>query len=435
MKSVPRARLHAAILASCWLGATASLRAQSESTEIRVASLIRRLGSESFDERNLANEALARLGPEARRELETATRHDDPEVRLRAKDLLLRLKVADLWTAAPVRCPNGKCPASKLLAAVAEQSGNRVLMGDQYGSFHEQELSLGSARGSFWEIVDEVCRQTGNRVRPHYDTRQPGLVVVAGGPTKFPVSYCGPLRAQITGARRVFSEELDYEDLSSDLSHTFQFNLQMMWEDRFKLVAYRAQPEVVLAKTDAGNELPPTQPSGAGWNVAGAGTRQLTMSLRLHPPTTAARQLDTLRLRWGLIAVGDMAALEVSDLSSTEPHFQDDVELVVESVQTGPGARVEISLLLVRDLVVPDPQEVLFQENDVELIGHDGKPFRKQGQTNSVGEAGAKIKVTFTGETSESVPKTLRFVYPRVRAQKDVEIVFRHVPLPVGRPE
>jgi hypothetical protein len=140
-------------------------------------------------------------------------------------------------------------------------------------------------------------------------------------------------------------------------------------------------------------------------------------------------------LKWGLIAVGDIAHLDVTDLESKEPHYQDDVEVVVESVTPGQNSRYEVTLVVTRELILPEPQEVLFQENDVELFDGDGHAFRKQGQTNSLSDHGAKMKISFSGDTPQSVPKVLRLVYPRIRAQKDVEILFRNVPLPVGKPE
>jgi hypothetical protein len=415
--------------------AASSVTAQPPETEIRVARLIRQLGSDVYAERHEANDELAGFGPEIRASLEKATTDADAEVRLRAKDLLMRLKVRELWAGTPVQLPRETLPASKLLALVGEQTCNRVLVGDQYGSFHEQDVAWDKPQANFWEAIDLICRASGNRVRPHYDTRQPGLVVVAGTPTRFPLAYAGPVRAQISTARRVFTEELDYEDFDSELTHTFQLGLQAMWEEGFRLVAYRCQPEVVQALTDTGIELPASASSSGGWNVAGAGTRQLTMSLRLHPPSTNARELDTLKLKWGLLAAGDMAALDVTDLKSTEPHYQDDIELVVESVQQVPGGRWEVALMLSRDLVIPEPQEVLFQENEIELFDAQGRAFRKQGQTNSLAEGGAKIRLTFAGEASDSQPKTLKFTYPRIRSQRDLEIVFRHVPLPTGTPQ
>ena len=429
-----RRAVSAALPAVLVLVLPAAVAAQ-QPDEIRIARLIRGLGSDSYLDRDRAHDELASLGPAARRQLEQAVENPDPEVRLWAKELLKHIRVGELWLPARVHYQASQVPASEALAAIAGQTGNRVLVGDQYGAFRDQPVDLDHGDSAFWEVVDDLCRRSGNRVRPHYDTRTPGLVLVSGALGKNPVAYAGPVRAMVTHARRVFTEDLDYEQLEPERSHTFQLDLQAIWEDRFRLVAYRSQPELVEAVTAGGAALAATQPTSGSWTTAGPGTRQVALSLRLHPPATTARAIDTLKLKWGLIAVGDLATIEVADLLSTEPHFQDDVELVVEGFQPGPGARCELTLVVVRDLVVPEPQELLFQENEVELFDAQGRAFRKQGQTNNLSERGAVMKLTFTGESAESMPKLLRFNYPRIRSQKDLEIVFRNVPLPTGRPE
>ena len=43
--------------------------------------------------------------------------------------------------------------------------------------------------------------------------------------------------------------------------------------------------------------------------------------------------------------------------------------------------------------------------------------------------------MTLQAPEPESRPHKLRLVYPRLRSQRDVEIVFRHVPLPAALPE
>jgi hypothetical protein len=422
-------------LASVARSADPPAEAPAAAKAARIASLVRQLGSDSYLKRQEASRALENLGAATRGQLEQAASSDDPEVRLRAMELLKQLHTLDLWSPTIVTYQGRQQPAAEVVEALSKQSGNRLLVGDQYGSFQEGLVSLDYPDGSFWEVLDDLCRQSGNHVRSHYDTRNPGLVLVSGPPGKNPIAYAGPVRATITSARRVFIEELDYEDLDSEKTHTFQLQLQMMWEDRFRLVAYRAQPELVEAATDNHRALSTTQPASSGWNVANQGTHQLSMELRLHPPTTQARSLDVLKLKWGLIAVGDMAVLEVEDLTSTSPHRQDDLTLVVESMQESPGARYELSLLAERDLVMPDPPEILFQENDAELIDQHGRPFRLQGQTNSLTERGARVRLSFSGQSPDSKPHCLKFTYPRIRARHDLEIVFHNVPLPVGRPE
>lgn len=420
------------------LGTHAPSRAGADESvpAVRIAALIRSLGSDSFRERQRADDELMRLGNAARNQLEEALAAGDPEVRLRVESLLERLKVGQLWAASQVFYRTEEETASTILRDLGQQTGNRILVGDQYGKFHDGPVKLSYEAGPFWEVIDDLCRQSGNHVRPHYDTRQPGLVVVAGPPGEYPIAYAGPVRAQVTSARRVFIEELDYQKLGSDTTHTFQLNLQVMWEDRFQLVAYRAGPELIEAVTDTGVELSAAQSSGTGWNVASRGTRQLSMNLRLHPPPTSAASLARLRLSWGLIAVGDMAALDVEDLETANRTYrQDDLELTVQSVEARPGGRIEVSLAIMRDRVVPQPHEVLFQENDFELYDAKGRAFVKQGQSNTLSQQGANVRLTFSPPEAESAPARLRVVYPRLRSQQNLEIAFHDVPLPSRRPE
>lgn len=426
--------LHPVVSLLLLLGLSTPLAAQPPG-ELRVARLVKQLGADSFVDRSRASNELEQLGPAARSELSAAARSADAEVRLHAKDLLARLELGDLWAASQATCPTDPTPASKLLVSIGQQTGNHLLLGDQYGTFHEHELSTEPGKHAFWPLVDRVCLASGNRLRPHFDPRQPGLVAVAGEAGHWPVAYSGPLRAQLTSARRNFSEELSYETLASDAAHVFQLGLQLVWEDRFRLVAYRSQPDVVAAVLPGGTKLPLLAASPGPWNVAGPGTRQITATLRLQPPPVSAKQLDTLTLRWGLIAVADMATLEITNLASREPHDQDDLELTLESVQANGTGQYAIELRITRELTIPEPAEVLFQENEIELFDKQQRPFHNQGQTNTLAEDGAKIVVNFIGESAESVPERLVFKYPRLRSQRDVELVFRHVPLPVARPE
>ena len=404
----------------------------------RVARLIKTLGSSSYDSRQTAGEELERLGSLTRSHLEAAVTDADPEIRLRARDLLQKLKVQDLWAPSRVTHQAQGEMASEILSALADQTGNRILVGDQYGKFEDGPVALDYVDAPFWVVMDALCHRSGNHVRPHYDTRNPGLVVVAGPPGNYPVAYAGPVRAEVTSARRVFIEELDYEHLGSETTHTFQLNFRLMWEDQFRLVAYRSGLQLVEATTDNGAQLSAAQSVGSGWNLASRGTRQLSMSLRLHPPPSSASRLDALRLSWSLIAVGDMATIDV-DLSEPVPRtvIQDDLELTIEKLdltKSKPG-RYEVTVSVTRDRAVPQPRDVLYEENTLELLDAQGRTFRKQGQSNSLNDRGAKMKLSFSAPTAESKPQTLRFTYPRLRAQQDLEIAFDAVPLPVARPQ
>ena len=71
----------------------------------------------------------------------------------------------------------------------------------------------------------------------------------------------------------------------------------------------------------------------------------------------------------------------------------------------------------------------------VEAVDAAGKLLRIQGQANAMNDRGAQMKYTVAADGEGRPPKSLRFSYPRVRSQRDVEIVFHNVPLPTARPE
>ena len=404
-------------------------------TEIRVALLIRKLGSESYRERCDASRELAAIGPESRKAIEAAALSDDAEVRLQAAELLTRFKLDDLWLPGHVSSTSRGEPASKVIAVLSEQTGNHLLLGLPYGTFHEGTVDLDYPSGDFWPVLDDICRQTGNHVRTDIEGRQRGLLVVAGDVGRFPTAYAGPLRARITEEQRMFSEKIQFGEESRERSHTFELDMSVSWEDRFRLVAYRAQPEVVEAVTDTGVRLGSLEPAGGRWGVLGNGERQLSATVKLSPPPIAAKQLDRLAVKWTLMAVGDPETLVIDDLASRQPRRQGDLEMSIERVEPHDGDRIELTVLVARDGPLPDPQEVLFQDYTVELFDSEGHACRLQSQANTMAEGGAELKLTFGGDFSQSPAKTLRLTYPQLRDQRDLTLVFRNVPLPVSRPE
>ena len=406
-----------------------------EAPPVRVARLIRDLGSGDFVRRQAADEQLAALGQMSREQLEQVLDDPDVEVRLRARLLLDRLKLDDVWKASTVSCRAEDEQASNVLLALARQSGNHVHIGEPYGHFAEQKIDAYFAGVSYWEAVDDVCARTGNRIRPHYDMHTPGIVVSAGNPPKYPRAYSGPIRAQITGARRVFIEEVNYEDHKAEVTQSFQINLQFAWEDRFGIVGYANQPELVEAKTDNHVVVSTAQASTGGWSATSKGLRQVTASIKLNPVPTSAQAFDIFTVRWGLIAIGETAVMEIKDLESNGVHAQDDLSVRVESIERQPGAKCLVSVSVARDLAMPEPHEVVFQEYDVELVDRQGRPYRLQSQSHALSDRGVQLKLTFNGEGGDSEPQSIRLRYPRLRARRDLELTFRHVPLPTGRPE
>ncbi len=402
---------------------------------VRVAALIKDLGDSDFATRRGAYQRLAKLGAAGRAELEKSLTAADPEIRLRAGQLLEAIRADDLWAPRLVTLQATDKSASEVLKQLAAQAGNHIHVGDPYGQFAEAKLSVSFIGVEYWQAIDDVCRQTNNRVRPHYDAHTPGMVVSAGSPGNFPRAYSGPVRGLIISAKRHFIEELSYEEGKSDLTHSFHLNLQFNWEDRFAIVGYATQPELVEGVTDNGVILSAAQPSGGGWNATSRGLRQVTASLKLNPVPVSAKTLETFTIRWGLIATGEPKTIEIKQFEVDKPHAQDDLVVSLDAIEEPTTGKYILTINVLRDLALPDPQEVLFREYEVELIDQNGTAFRIQNLSPALTDRGVQLRVTFMGDSAESKPGLLKLHYPGLRTKRDVHLTFRDVPLPIEKPE
>ncbi len=314
------------------------------------------------------------------------------------------------------------------LAALATQSGNHIHIGDPYGNFADGALDVAIGPSSYWQAVDQICDCVGNRIRPHYDMHTPGIVVSAGAPPQYPRAYGGPVRGELTGARRVFIEELNYEEQKAELTHSFQVNLKFSWEDRFQIVGYASQPELVEAVTDNHVVCSASQPSGSAWNATTRGLRQVTANLKLNPVPISAKSFEVFTVRWGLIAVGEPAVLEIDEFDSERTFAQDDLAATVLSVDRQQSSKFVVTVNVTRDLSMPDPREVIFQEYTVDVLDGDGRKFRVQSQSPSLSDDGVQLKLSLAGESPDSEPKLLKLHYPRLRSPQRRTDISRRAP-------
>jgi hypothetical protein len=107
----------------------------------------------------------------------------------------------------------------------------------------------------------------------------------------------------------------------------------------------------------------------------------------------------------------------------------------VTAIERGQGGKLSLLLSVTRDLSMPDPREVIFQEYTVDVLDGDGRKFRVQSQSPSLSDAGVQLKLALVGESPDSEPKLIKLHYPRIRSRRNVELTFRNVPLPTGKPE
>lgn len=412
--------------------ATQTQSPQSQPPE-RVARLIRDLGSDSYLRRQAAGEQLKALGSVSILPLEVAKDSADPEVRIRAQDLLQELKLSALWEATPVTIAAENRAAADLFREIARQSGNGLTLGGGDSGVNDVPLTANFERTPFWQVVDDLCRQSGNKLAKFTDRTETRLGISRGEQSVAPVAYSGPLRGQVLSVKRAFSEELNFTGRPAR-AHTFQLMLQLEWEERFRLIGYRQAPRVVEAVTESGEVLELTARAVDDWVAASPGSRQVTFKLELSPPPIAAQRIARLRLAWEVSAAGDFAEVIVPDLGTSKIYEAQDARITLESHIIRPYQRQELQVRI--DRVFPDwqPREMFYLENEVQLLDADGKQLKLEQADWSSQSTGLMVRARYLGSTA-GPPKTVRVKYPRLRDRREIEIEFADIPLPRTLPD
>jgi hypothetical protein len=237
---------------------TASAEAPSgapadEALKLEVRRLVRQLDAPQLAEREVAEEALAKLGPTVLEVLPAVNERTPAEVRQRLARLRQKLERATAEAAAKptlVTLHGPALPLSKALRALQEQSGNPIVdFRQRFGqALSDPALNVEFDKTPFWEALDRVLDQAGLTVYGfgperaiHVVARGEGLHLRSGA-----ACYSGPFRFEPI----LVSAQRDLRDPSGDL---LALTLEVAWEPRLRPIGLRQPLGQLLATDESGN--------------------------------------------------------------------------------------------------------------------------------------------------------------------------------------
>jgi hypothetical protein len=220
-----------------------------------IRRLVRQLDSDELAQRNAAEEALIGKGPAALDLLPEPTDRTSAEVRERLARVRQKLQQAAVESSAKpslITLDADAMPLSKVLAALEEQSGNKIVdYRERFGQpASDPALKVHFDKTPFWQALDQVLDQANLTVYPYAD--DPGLNIVgrALGQTlrvKNAV-YAGPFRFEPT--------RLDAQrDLSNPKASILRLTIEAAWEPRLKPISLAQRLADVQAIDDRSGRL------------------------------------------------------------------------------------------------------------------------------------------------------------------------------------
>jgi hypothetical protein len=130
-----------------------------------VTKLVGQLGSNRYDEREAACQALEALGPAALDGLRKAVASRDEETRRRAIDLVQRiekrLESARLIQPKLVHLVYKDTPLTEAVQDMVRKSGFQIQLEGDQTKFAKRMITLDTGEVTFWQAVDQFCQKAG----------------------------------------------------------------------------------------------------------------------------------------------------------------------------------------------------------------------------------------------------------------------------------
>jgi hypothetical protein len=407
--------------------------APSEELKTEVRRLIRQLDADQLADRDAAEEALVRKGPEIFDLLPEPDKTASAEVQERLARVRLKLQRAMVENSAQASLVTLKAqnmPLSKILGAIEKQSGNKL--GDYRAKFSQPEndtpLTLTFEKTPFWQALDRVLDAAGMTIYPYGD--QPGLNLVGQAPDARPrvdsACYDGPFRFAVT---KIVAQR----DFQNPGAAALFVNLEAAWEPRLKPIVLRQKPSDIKAVDDRGQPLKLLREGGEEEiNPQGDSPGvELTLPFAL-PPRSMAK---IARLEGQLTAM----------IPGRTETFRFDGLLKAKNVKQR-GAGVTVTLEEVREnnktwevqvhVRFDEPGDALASHrgwifrNEAHLEGPDGKPIPYDSMETTA-QSPEEIGLAYIFVLDEP-PAKLKFVYktPGAILGKTFKYVFKDLPLP-----
>jgi hypothetical protein len=220
-----------------------------------VRRLVRQLDADELARRDAAEEALIAKGPAALDLLPEISDRASAEVRerlVRIRNKLQRAAVELSAKSSLITLDSDSIPLSKALAALSEQSGNKIA--DYRGRFAQAagdpKIKVRFDKTPFWQALDQVLDQANLTVYPYAD--EPGLNIVERGLGQTlrarNAAYAGPFRFEPVRLEAV-------QDLRDPKGSILRLTVEVAWEPRLKPISLMQRMVDVVAIDDENKSL------------------------------------------------------------------------------------------------------------------------------------------------------------------------------------
>ncbi len=304
------------LMTSCFCILAGLLLGQSEASGddpgLEIHRLVRQLDADQLAAREAAEAALMEMGPDILGHLPRITDRTSEEVKLRLGRIQQRLQQAAAEKsveASRVSLSVDARPLSEVLAALSEQSGNRIVC-DQLGPAQDDPpVTLEVSDTPLFEVLDRVLDQAGMTIYPYIQERAIDVRKRSDShaPAAGRVAYAGPFRIEPTAiaARR---------DLRDATGSGLRLSLAVSWEPRIRPINV-VQKLTELSAVDENSESMLLEGAEGEMEATVGNSSSVVLELPLRLPPRNVKKIARLDGKLVAMVPGRVEEFRFGDLS------------------------------------------------------------------------------------------------------------------------
>jgi len=297
----------------------AAAEADHPTLEREVRSLVRQLDSRlSADERNTAEAKLIELGPKVLDLLPKPTSRSSANLKqclTRIRHKLQQKAAEDSVKASTVTLKGKAMPLSKILAAIEQQTGNKITdIRKRFGhEVTDPELDVEFEKTPFWQALDEVLDQAELTVYPHPVEEEKAVFLITRGETQRPrcegVSYAGPFRLE---PQKIMAQC----DLRHPEQKSLMFQLEVAWEPRLAPITLKQKLGELKAVDEDGNPIAVADEEAEIEVPGGKESSATNLILPWQLPPRSVEKIASLTGKFAAMVPGRVETFTFDDLSA-----------------------------------------------------------------------------------------------------------------------
>ncbi len=401
--------------------------------KLEVRRLLRQLNAAEKSQRDSAQQRLTAMGPPVLDLLPPPNEKVPPEERVRVEQIwqaIQRAMAKAAVQASTVTLHGDALPLSKVLAAITEQTGNKIVgPQDAAGAaLPDPTLKIDLEKTPFWQALDQVLDQAGLSAYPFGDQKAivlqpqlPGQALRSAA-----ASYRGPFRFEAV-------EVQSKRDLRNPVNKALAVKIEAAWEPRLAPIALEEPLKKVVALDDAGRPMAVVGTEGTRENDVTAESMAKLLTVPLALPPRDVRRISRLAGTIEAILPGKVETFRFKDLNTAKDVEQRmaGVTVVLDEVRKN-NQTWELRIRVRFD----DAGEALQShrnwifENEAFLEGPDGKPVAYAAYETTM-QSQREVGVAYLFNIDAPL-NAYTFIYktPGMILNADLDYELKEIPLP-----